>query len=73
MSWVQSFPPIISEQSKLLILGSIPGEASLKTGKFYANQRNPFWQSSASCSAQARRHAAMQSGQALGKQCAARH
>jgi hypothetical protein len=34
MSWVQSFPPIISEQSKLLIPGSMPGEASLKTGSF---------------------------------------
>ena len=37
---VQSFPPIVSEQSKLLILGSMPGEASLKAGQYYAHPRN---------------------------------
>ena len=35
MSRVQSFPPIVSQQSKLLILGSMPGEAS--------HPRNAFW------------------------------
>src|SRR5215470_19664337 len=43
MSRVQSFPPIVSQQSKLLILGSMPGEASLKAGQYYAHPRNTFW------------------------------
>src|SRR5262245_46767435 len=43
MSRVQSFPPIVSPQSKLLILGSMPGEASLKAGEYYAHPRNAFW------------------------------
>jgi len=37
MSRVQSFPPIVSERSKLLILGSMPGEVSLKAGQYYAH------------------------------------
>jgi double-stranded uracil-DNA glycosylase len=43
MSRVQSFPPIVSQQSKLLILGSMPGEASLKARQYYAHPRNAFW------------------------------
>jgi hypothetical protein len=33
MSQVYSLPPIVSERSKLLILGSMPGERSLKAGE----------------------------------------
>jgi TDG/mug DNA glycosylase family protein len=44
MSRVQSFPPIVSQESKALILGSMPGEASLKAGQYYAHPRNAFWQ-----------------------------
>src|SRR6516164_7504873 len=40
---VQSFSPIVSQQSKLVILGSMPGEASLKAGQYYAHPRNAFW------------------------------
>jgi hypoxanthine-DNA glycosylase len=43
MSRVQSFPPIVSEKSKVLILGSMPGAASLKANQYYAHQRNAFW------------------------------
>jgi hypoxanthine-DNA glycosylase len=43
MSWVQSFPPIVSERSKLIILGSMPGELSLKAGQYYAHPQNAFW------------------------------
>ena len=40
---VYSFPPIVSERSKLIILGSMPGELSLKAGQYYAHPRNAFW------------------------------
>ena len=40
MNRVQSFPPIVSERSKLIILGSMPGEASPKAGQYYAHLRN---------------------------------
>jgi TDG/mug DNA glycosylase family protein len=43
MTRVQSFPPIISERSKVLILGSMPGVLSLKVGQYYAQPRNAFW------------------------------
>jgi hypothetical protein len=43
VSRVQGFPPIVSEQSKLLILGSMPGAVSLKAGQYYAHPRNAFW------------------------------
>jgi len=40
---VQGLPPIVSQKSKVLILGSMPGEASLKAGQYYAHPRNAFW------------------------------
>jgi double-stranded uracil-DNA glycosylase len=43
MSRVESFPPIVSEKSKVLILGTMPSEVSLKVGQYYANPRNAFW------------------------------
>lgn len=43
MSRIESFPPIVSQNSKVLILGSMPGVESLKRGEYYANQRNSFW------------------------------
>ena len=43
MSRVQSFPPIVFERSKVFVLGSMPGEASLKAGQYSAHPRNAFW------------------------------
>ncbi len=35
--------PIYNNKTETLILGSFPGEESLKKGKYYANEKNQFW------------------------------
>ena len=35
--------PIVNKDSKILILGSLPGEISLKNQKYYDNKNNQFW------------------------------
>ncbi|NMA68517.1 MAG: DNA-deoxyinosine glycosylase [Desulfitobacterium sp.] len=40
---VKSFQPIITDYSKILILGSMPGEVSLAKHEYYGNPRNKFW------------------------------
>ena len=39
----KSMNPIISKKSKVLILGSMPGEMSLELNQYYANPKNHFW------------------------------
>ncbi|VXB12223.1 MULTISPECIES: DNA-deoxyinosine glycosylase [Chryseobacterium] len=40
---ISSFPPFIDKQSKILILGSIPGVKSLEKQQYYAHPQNKFW------------------------------
>jgi hypoxanthine-DNA glycosylase len=66
----QSFPPVMRADARILILGSLPGQRSLREQQYYAHPQNAFWRimrelTGADGSYEQRCHALLDNGIAL--------
>jgi hypoxanthine-DNA glycosylase len=43
MKKIRSFDPVSSKKSRIVILGSMPGQRSIDVAQYYAHPRNAFW------------------------------
>jgi hypoxanthine-DNA glycosylase len=43
MELKRCFDPVVDERTRLLVLGSLPGDKSLALQEYYGNRQNKFW------------------------------
>ncbi len=43
MTTKRCFPPVVDNHTRVLVLGSLPGEVSLAQSQYYAHKQNQFW------------------------------
>lgn len=40
---LKSFAPVVDDETEVMVIGTMPGEASLKAQEYYAYKHNLFW------------------------------